>query len=201
MESEMGNIFYIMGKSSSGKDTIFQELQNRAELGLRKIVLYTTRPKRSKETEGVEYHFVNEEVLEQLQKSGKVIELRAYNTVQGIWKYFTVDDENLDLDQFSYLAIGTLVSYEKMKNYFGDGKIVPIYIEVSDDIRLERALIRERKQSNPDYNELCRRFLADSEDFSEKKLEEAGIDRRFENNGDRSLCIAAVEEFIRENLG
>ena len=201
MEIEMGNIFYIMGKSSSGKDTVFQELLAREELGLKKIVLYTTRPKRSKETEGVEYHFVNEETLEQLQESGKVIELRAYNTVQGVWQYFTVDDENLDLEHTSYLAIGTLVSYEKMKAYFGDGKIVPIYIEVSDDVRLERALTRERKQSNPDYNELCRRFLADSEDFSEQKLKEAGIGRRFENNGDRSLCIKSIEEFIKGNLG
>ena len=131
----------------------------------------------------MEYHFVNEEDLEQFQKNGKVIELRAYHTVQGIWKYFTVDDENLDLENFSYLAIGTLVSYEKMKQYFGSGLLLPIYIEVADEVRLERALIREKKQERPDYNELCRRFLADSEDFSEQNLRAAGIDRRFQNNG------------------
>ena len=70
MEFEMGKIFYIMGKSSSGKDTVFQELLGREELGLKRIVLYTTRPKRSKETEGMEYHFVNEEDLEHFHKNG-----------------------------------------------------------------------------------------------------------------------------------
>ena len=196
----MGKIFYIMGKSSSGKDTVFQELLGREELGLKRIVLYTTRPKRSKETEGMEYHFVNEEDLEQFQKNGKVIELRAYHTVQGIWKYFTVDDENLDLENFSYLAIGTLVSYEKMKQYFGSGLLLTQRSTVADEVRLERALIREKKQERPDYNELCRRFLADSEDFSEQNLRAAGIDRRFQNNGDRSLCISAIAAFIKENL-
>ena len=53
----MGKIFYIMGKSSTGKDTIFEELLGRRELDLHNIVLYTTRPIRAKETEGVQYYF------------------------------------------------------------------------------------------------------------------------------------------------
>ena len=31
-------------------------------------------------------------------------------------------------------------------------------------------------------------------------LRAAGIDRRFQNNGDRSLCISAIAAFIKENL-
>ena len=53
----MGKIFYIMGKSSSGKDTIYSRLLQDSELGLSRIVLYTTRPMREGETEGKEYHF------------------------------------------------------------------------------------------------------------------------------------------------
>ena len=47
---------------------------------------------------GVEYHFVDEEKLQKFQEEGKVIELRAYNTVHGVWKYFTVDDGQFDAE-------------------------------------------------------------------------------------------------------
>lgn len=107
-----------MGKSSSGKDTIFEELMTKKELGLSKIVLYTTRP-RTNETEGMQYHFVDEERLRALEKAGKVIELRAYQVVGGVWKYYTVDDEQMDPEHKNYLAISTRVSYEKLRNYYG----------------------------------------------------------------------------------
>ena len=171
----MGKIFYVMGKSSSGKDTVYEALLRRKELKLHKIVLYTTRPIRAGETDGLQYHFVKEEKLQELLTEGKVIELRRYDTVCGVWKYFTVDDENMDLKEKDYLAIGTLESCKQLKDYYGEEVIVPLYIEVEDGIRLERALNRERKQENPNYEELCRRFLADTSDFSKENLEKANI--------------------------
>ena len=195
----MGKIFYVMGKSSSGKDTIFEELLGRKNLGLNTIVLYTTRPIRSGETDGVQYHFVDEKKLEELTAAGSVIELRAYDTVCGVWKYFTVDDENMDLGTKNYLAIGTLESYGKLKEYYGAEKIMPVFIDVEDGIRLERALSRERKQTKPNYEEMCRRFLADAADFSEENIVNAGIVRRFYNNGDISECIEEIAAYIEEN--
>lgn len=195
----MGKIFYVMGKSSSGKDTIFQELMKNRKLNLHRIVLYTTRPIRAGETEGVDYHYVSDEKLEAFQAAGKVIELRCYNTVKGVWKYFTVDDDHMDLSKNNYLAIGTLVSYEKMKAYFGLEAVKPVYVEVADDIRLIRAIERERKQTIPAYQEMCRRFLADSEDFSEKNLKEAGITRRFQNNGEIKICLQEITKYIAES--
>ena len=194
----MGKIFYVMGKSSSGKDTIFANILGRKELHLNQIILYTTRPARANETDGVQYHFVNEEKLNELERAGKVIELRAYQVVGGVWKYFTVDDENIDLQNKDYIAIGTLVSYEKLREYYGTDKIVPIYIEVADDVRLERALIRERGQASPNYDKLCRRYLADNKDFSEENIRKAGITRRFCNNGDRLRCMDEIASFISE---
>ncbi|MCR1840105.1 guanylate kinase [Murimonas intestini] len=197
----MGRIFYVMGKSSSGKDTIFEELINRDELGLKNIILYTTRPIRAKETDGVQYHFVDEEKLHEFERADRIIEMRAYHTVQGIWKYATVDDGQIDLERHDYLAIGTLVSYEKLQEYFGADMLVPIYIEVSDDNRLERALKRERKQANPDYEEMCRRFLADSRDFSEENIRKAQIEKRFCNDGDREICIEEAASYIKHIKG
>lgn len=193
----MGRLFYIMGKSSTGKDTIFTELCNKTELGLKNLVMYTTRPIRAKEEQGKEYFFVDEGTADELERQGKVIEMRAYHTVHGIWKYFTVDDRNIDFEQHDYIAIGTLESYAKIKAYYGEDKVIPIYIEVDDGNRLERALKRERKPQNQKYEEMCRRFLADAADYSEEKLANAGITRRFSNDNDRQECMDEVEAFIR----
>ena len=110
-----------------------------------------------------------------------MIELREYHTVHGIWKYFTADDGKIRLEDQDYLMIGTLESFEKMCGYFGKGQIVSVYVEVEDGERLFRALSRERIQEKPKYAEMCRRFLADTEDFSEENLSRCGIQRRFQN--------------------
>ena len=81
----MGKIYYMMGKSSSGKDTLFKEVK-KALPWLQTITLYTTRPIREGERDGVEYFFVSEETLNAYEKQGKGIEQRAYDTVHGIWK-------------------------------------------------------------------------------------------------------------------
>lgn len=196
----MGKIFCLMGKSSSGKDTIYKRIMEDEELNLRRMVPYTTRPIREGEQEGVEYHFVTEEELSILQEAGRVVELRAYDTVHGIWKYFTVCEENMNLLESSYAVIGTLESWHAMCEYFGREKMVPVYIEVEDGLRLERALMRERSQANPRYTELCRRFLADTEDFSEENLEREGITRRFQNV-DFEVCLSEIKLFIQKAKG
>ena len=194
----MGKIFYVMGKSSSGKDTIFKKIQERLP-ELKTIVLYTTRPIREGEKNGVEYYFVGDKELEMFQREGKIIELRSYNTVHGKWNYFTVADNQIQLEESSYLVIGTLVSYEKMKEYFGGENLVPDYIEVEDGERLARAIERERKQESPKYAELCRRFLADTEDFSEENLKKQGIKRRFYNENVEK-CVDEIVLCIKEKL-
>ncbi|MBU3876563.1 guanylate kinase [Faecalicatena sp. AGMB00832] len=194
----MGKICYIMGKSSSGKDTIYKRLKERMPQ-LKTITLYTTRPVRAGETDGVEYYFVDEERLAEMENRGCVIELRAYNTKCGVWKYFTADDGQIDLDRQDYLVIGTLQSYEAMCKYFGEEIMIPVYIEVEDGLRLYRALERERIQDAPKYAEMCRRFLADQDDFSEENLRKAGIKKRFINE-DIEVCLSEIQEYLQEKM-
>ena len=193
----MGKIFYLMGKSASGKDSIYKKIKEKMPL-LKPIVIYTTRPIREGEQQGVEYFFTDENTLTTLEREGKVIELRAYQTVHGVWKYFTVDDGQFDGDNH-LIAIGTLESYTQLRRYFGGDKLVPLYIEVEDGVRLERALARERGQKEPKYEELCRRFLADAADFSEEKLSEAGIGQRFYNI-EMDECVEEILLGIHKNL-
>ena len=191
----MGKIFYLMGKSSSGKDTIYKELLKRNVSKLSKIVLYTTRPVRAGEEDGVQYHFVDEKIAADLMEAGRVIEMREYHTFHGKWKYFTVDDEQVDLSGNSYLMIGTIESFLKTKTYYGEEQVIPIMIELDDGVRLQRALDRERSEDSPRYEEMCRRFLADAQDFSDQKKKEAGITKEFYNE-DLERCLSEIEAYM-----
>ncbi|MBD5503339.1 MAG: guanylate kinase [Lachnospiraceae bacterium] len=194
----MGKIVCLMGRSSSGKDTIYKELLTQNQVMLQPIVPYTTRPIRAGESDGVEYHFTDEEGFLRLQNQGRVIEERVYHTCLGMWRYFTVADEEIDPKSGSYVVIGTLESYEQMRRFYGEDKVLPIMIELDDGVRLQRALDREMAQDHPRYEEMCRRFLADAEDFSKEKLNKAGISRTF-YNGELSRCLEEILSYLQEN--
>ena len=194
----MKKLFCVMGKSATGKDTIYREILRRMpDLGT--VIPYTTRPMRDGETDGKEYFFIRAAEMEQLDAEGKIIESRVYQTVCGPWIYATVDDGQFDRIEGGCLVIGTLVSFEKLRQYFGKHMVIPVYVETEAGLRLSRALDRERQQSHPQYEEMCRRFLADEKDFCEENLKKCGIGRRYVN-ADLETCIREIMEDIRGNL-
>lgn len=195
----MGMIFYLMGKSSTGKDTIYKTLLSDKELNLKRIIPYTTRPIREGEENGIEYIFTDEPGLQELIRKNVVIEQRSYDTFYGVWKYFTVFDGQINLLCNNYIMIGTPDSFAATQKYFGSSKIIPILIELDDGIRLQRALDREKSQSNPKYEEMCRRFLTDSRDFSEEKIKEYRISNCFANE-DLKKCVSDITSFIKKNI-
>ncbi len=189
----MNRIFCIMGKSSSGKDSLYTAIIG--SLALTPLVIYTTRPMRENEKEGREYHFVDRPTFERMSAEGRVIESRTYHTKLGDWTYFTAND-NIDLDAHSYAVIGTLESFVPIRDYFGADRVVPLYVEVEDGERLARAVERERREEVPKYTELCRRFIADTDDFSDGKLAASGVDRRFDNTGSFNECLNEMKKYI-----
>ena len=192
------HIFCIMGKSSCGTDTIFRRLTGDESLGLTKLVTYTTRPIRAGETEGIEYHFTDSAGEAALEAAGKIIEKRTYHTVAGPWDYFTADDGQVE-EGGNYIIIATIESFVKLRDFYSNCAVCPIYIYVEDGERLARALARERQQEKPRYAELCRRFLADSEDFSDEKLAAAGITEADSyENIDLARTTAEIAERIRK---
>ena len=192
----MGKLFYIMGKSASGKDSIYQKLLENKEFHFKRLVIYTTRPVREGERDGQEYYFVTEEIFQELKKSRQNHRgQRRHETVCGLWRYFTAD--NMELDKHHYLGIGTLESYEQLKTYYGAEKLCPLYIEVEDGERLKRAIAREELQEKPQYEEMCRRFLSDAADFSEEHIQRAGIERRFQNT-DLNSCLRNIETYLKK---
>lgn len=190
-----------MGKSASGKDTLYRSLMRDQTLDLKKVVMYTTRPPRDREEDGREYYFTSEPMFRAMEKAGKVIESREYQTVYGAWYYYTADDGQIDLSANNYLVIGTPESFAALRAFYGRGRVVPVLIEVDDGERLLRAVQREQKQREPHYEEACRRFLADQADFSEEALRRAGIRRqdRFPNRNLKQ-CEEIVSRYIRQAI-
>lgn len=196
----MGRIFCLMGKSASGKDTIYQHLLADASLRLTPVIPYTTRPIRTGEIDGETYHFCSDAEADRLADEGKVIEMRTYHTVHGDWRYFTADDGQLDPGRGDLLVIATLEAYKSLQQYCGRERVCGIYIWTDDGLRLQRALDRERAQDEPKYAELCRRFLADEQDFSEEKLGQCTGIRCFENR-DLSEVLTRIADAVKHGGG
>jgi len=194
----MPKLFLIMGKSASGKDTLYKDIVDRFGDRLGVIVPYTTRPKRAGEKDGKEYRFIDEKRMHEMDAAGKVIESRCYQTVYGPWYYMTADDGQIDLSKRSSILIVTLAAYKKLRDHFGADRVVPLYIETDDGVRLERALKRERAQAEPKYEEMCRRFLADAKDFSEEVLNRLQIQKRFVNDDYQRVLDELCSEIEKE---
>ena len=187
-------IFYIMGKSASGKDSLYKRLLD-SNLGLDKVIIYTTRPMRDGEVDGVEYRFVDKDYI---FNNKNVIEKRIYHTVFGDWYYATIDDGTITKDK-NYIVIGTLESYNILKAYFGENMIFPIYLEVDNDLRKKRAIEREMMQKEPKLDEMERRFKADEIDFSEDNIKNAKITKKYIND-DFDRCYDEIVKDIREKI-
>ncbi len=204
----MGKIFIVMGKTSSGKDTVYKRVLEHLTLnqGVRApktVVIYTTRPMRPGETNGVEYFFVTEEELKTFREQGKVMEERCFQTVHGPWYYFTVNDGQIDLEHHSYMMINTLAGFEMIRSYYNkqneDDVVIPVYIEADAKERLIRYINRESMQEKPNYSEVCRRFLADEADFAEEELARLGITKRYFNR-ELDVCCSEIETDVKALL-
>lgn len=195
----MSNFIYIMGKSASGKDTIYKRIKE--QIDVKTYILYTTRPIRTGEQEGVDYHYVSDKQMLKFKQERKVIESRTYQTVKGPWTYATIADEQLEQNG-DIITVGTLESYNKIKEYYKDKKdtkLLPVYITIDEEERRKRAIEREKRQENPNYEEVKRRFKADNIDFSEENLRKAGIGQSetFENY-DLDKCVENIITYIQK---
>ncbi|MCL2030732.1 MAG: guanylate kinase [Oscillospiraceae bacterium] len=193
----MYRIFCLAGKSGTGKDTLSEALLRAPELKLARLVLHTTRPRRPNETDGESYHFLSPGALEALIAERGLVERRDYHTALGLWSYCTLPDGGPVTSH--RLAVTPLPALAAYRAHFGAESVVPLYIEVPDGQRLLRAAEREALSGQPCYAEVCRRYLADEEDFSAEKLSACGIGRVFVN-GALDVCVNELTEYIAQYI-
>ena len=149
----MYDIIIIMGEAGTGKDTICKNLCLAYPNIFHRVISHTTRPRRENETEGSDYYFIKQEEWDQY----RFIEETKFNN----W-YYGTNFEALDSNKINVAVMNPagVLSFLKSK----DINIIKIIkLEVPAKIRIERQLKREE---NPNVSEICRRFLADENDFT-----------------------------------
>ena len=192
----MGRIFCIVGKSASGKDTLYRAILSGPPPVPDAVIPCTTRPMRDGERDGVHYHFVTAARLRELEAAGQVVEKRVYQTTQGPWTYFTpAFDLEPDRDR---LLITTLEGVRGIAARYGADRVRVVYLDLDDRTRLHRCVEREDGQGKPDYEELCRRFLADQRDFSEENLSVLPNLSRIDTRKPLPECLETWREIVRE---
>ena len=184
----MNRVFCLVGKSCSGKDTLYHHILERYP-ELVPVIPCTTRPRRTGEVDGQNYRFVTQDQLRQYEAQGDVVEKREYHTAQGLWTYFTLRFQ-LDTDR---LLITTLEGAQALMEAYDREAVRVIYLEADDRTRLLRCLEREERQERPDYTELCRRFLADQADFSPEALSRLPNLHSIHTGGGIEDCLTQFE--------
>ena len=157
MMNKKYKVLALFGESGNGKDYIQRELIRLFPDQTKGIVSCTTRPRRDYEVDGKDYYFMTVSVFGEKVLNGTMLEATCFND----WFYGTAIEElecnKINIGVFNVEGIRCLISDSRLD-------VIPIYITASPKTRLMRALKRE---DNPDCHEICRRFLADEQDFAD----------------------------------
>lgn len=184
-------IFCLLGKSASGKDTILNQVIKNGIV--ENIISTTTRPMRSNETEGISYHFVTKKEFLDKMTSGDFLETTRYDVAvnDDTW-YYGIDGTKLDMNK-NYITIVNPDGFRQIKAKIGSENVVGILVVADDKERLIRSLMRD---SNVNCLEVCRRFLADYEDFKNVENEVKYIIK----NRDLQQSVNIVNKIIEKEL-
>lgn len=151
----MYKIIAIIGEAGTGKDTILKQVVNKLGNNCNEIVSYTTRPMREGEQDGINYHFVTSKEFLKLTQEHQMLESTYFND----WFYGTaipgLDPDKINVGVFNPEGVYSL---SKHKNI--DLKVYRIYCDSKN--RLLRQLNRE---TNPNTDEIVRRYFTDNKDF------------------------------------
>lgn len=142
----------LLGESASGKSTIEKELVN--IYGFKRIIPYTTRPKRSTEEDGIDYYFISEDEFNYLRNNGSMI---VHTRYKEDWQYGIAKDECRD--DYNKVVILSPSGLRMLKK-FKDVNIYSFYIKVLRRNRLIKAL-----QRGDCIDEAIRRNLSDVGQF------------------------------------
>ena len=190
-------IFALLGYSSVGKDTILKQVLKDMD-DVKPIISTTTRPMRKGETEGVEYYFIDD--VEFFRRGTDFVEQRIYHTKvkengvekDATWRY-GIERAELEKDDYLIVIVDS-VGYKELKNYVGNGKIVPIFISAPQEELRARALARGDLEAEVD-----RRLKDDYERFMDFRVRTVYHEVK---NGEGRLeeAIKEVENIITKHI-
>ena len=190
-------IFALLGYMGVGKDTILKQVLKDMD-DVKPIISTTTRPMRKGETEGIEYYFIDD--VEFFRRGTDFVEQRIYHTKvkengvekDATWRY-GIERAELEKDDYLIVIVDS-VGYKELKNYVGNGKIVPIFISAPQEELKARALARGDLEA-----EIDRRLKDDYERFMDFRVRTVYHEVK---NGEGRLeeAIKEVENIITKHI-
>ena len=175
----MYNVIALMGEAGSGKDRTMQAVLA-ADPTLHEIISCTTRPMRQGEAHGVNYFYYTPEQFGQKVLDGEMLECTVFND----WFYGTsYDSLRSDCPNIGVFNPDGIRAMSGMP----DIDVTVYKVCCSDKTRLLRQLNRE---TNPDVDEIVRRYKTDKEDFFD--LEFRYVEVENEDKEDLDLATNAI---------
>lgn len=169
-------IFLIVGETGSGKDSVVNALN------MKKVISYTTRPKREGETNGVEHYFVSNKEMDKIEKQSNIF---AW-TKTGDIRYCATDKE-VETSKI-YIINPDGIRWCK-ENYKGNIKTIVIGITAPLKIRMERC------KNRSDFSTAFKKRVAAEEEDYKKFKENTNFDYLI-NNVDLEKTIEVVKKII-----
>ena len=151
----------LVGPTCSGKTTRAHLLESSGD---RRIITYTTRPRRMREKDGKDYHFISYDEFMQKWADGDFLEVQSYSTVEGMWHYGTPVKDILHIRKNSVIVL-TPSGARAVEHFIRPDVLVrTVYLDIPYETCLERAIARG---DNPE--EFKRRWDEDLSEFEEFK--------------------------------
>lgn len=153
----------IIGRSASGKDYLFRQTLNQNP-DLNPVIHYTTRPRRDGEIEGKDYFFTTETEFQQKEDNHEFFFITSFRD----WRYGidsnSFDSKKINIGIFNPFELRQL--HEFFKNKF---QLIIVETQADEQSRYQRSLKRLQPFDEENLREMCRRNLADKEDFESIK--------------------------------
>lgn len=188
----MQRIFVIAGPTNTGKDTIMKRLLQIPELNLTKIVTSTSRPIRSGETDGVDYHFYTKDEFERKIKNGDFFEYAyVHRDYKGIEKSSIYNDISKNKDILLQVDIQGYKSL-KSKLDFTKYKLVGIFISPPSMDELIRRMKLRGTETEPE--EIKVRLKNAEFEIANKDIFDYQV-----VNDNLDVCINEISNIIKNN--
>lgn len=192
-------MYCIIGRSSSGKDTLYNAILKSQLLNIKPLLEYTTREPRDNEIHGVHYNFLSLEEFDMLLATDKFVEIRHYDSADGRLYYCTPKIILPNSHDIIYKT--SIFSIERLINYYNTSNIRVIYCDADDHTLLHRAISRESSYKNPNYRELCRRFYSDAVDNSEDAISKLPNLHRIDTTCSVEQCVQQFVDIVKSHSG
>ncbi|SCW60857.1 guanylate kinase [Paenibacillus tianmuensis] len=160
-------IFVFTGPNGAGRRTVAQ--MSGSTLGIKQVISYTTRPPRSSEVDGQDYHFVTRKQFEEAEANRKFIEVIELDGN----RYGVKESDVADMVQKHgavYLILNRQGA-ETLKSLYSD-RVVRIFIYA------DRETVKRREVERGDSPELIDRYMSH---YEEEMAYKDSCEHTFEN--------------------